>query len=759
MARGSAELSSEEAGDAMTFHATAMRGGLTVVAQAGNNTVLLGMSLADEIIKAHGETLAGFAIWRKAPGEPEEPVFNRIGFDSRMDAAGTPSFIAPIQRFRWLDVPPKGFHGPIKYRVQLLFFSGKAVETTGGPQVQISVSPVVKSGTLSVGFTRGLFGALAKEKWLQKILRPDGRYQLDFDTTPFQAAYEWLGGGARRLLFDFLSECLADKSARVDVIAFALDEPDIVSMLCRFGRRLRVILDDSPHKQPQAELRHRLRAAGAEVFLNRRSRFLRYRAIIKKGSNGKPSAVLFGSADFALYGLYAHPNHFFVSEDPDIARAFASAFHIFLTDPAPGQFRRTPIAEGYVESLRAPARDRAPLMVAFAPHRSAKIPLGELTAAIRAAKRSVLFSVSDTSSITGGRASAPLLKSLKAAAENTRVFSYGMAQIGVQLAVQSPEGEMSTLRGLGEIEPELSRSLRQNWRVSKDIAFGQKFVVVDFDTDNASLFATSSNFGTGVGRYDAHWVALIRDPAIINAFMVEGIRQIDHYDFKQKTAAARSRRLSSLSAAATAPSPSLWHPALAAGKPAWWKPYYDPRDINLRDRHLFAQLPISDAIQSRKRADWTSLERRAARPRAARGKTDRTAKPLDRGPKRSLNAWISNPRPTVGEAFRVSINIGIAKDTAAASVGFIEPDWGEAQSMDLVVSVSCLECTVVPSWQELKLPRTGDSKKIDFLITARAAGDREFTVRVYLAKQMIQLQSLRFTVTVAEAQKQSAVLQ
>src|SRR5262249_7987626 len=141
----------------MIFYATAMSSGLKVVAHAGNNTVLLGMSLADEIVKAHGETLAGFAIWRKATGEPEQPIFNRIGFDSRMDAAGTPSFIAPIQRFRWLDVPPKGFHGPITYRVQLLFFSGKALETTGGPQVQIPISPVVKSGTLSVGFTRGLF--------------------------------------------------------------------------------------------------------------------------------------------------------------------------------------------------------------------------------------------------------------------------------------------------------------------------------------------------------------------------------------------------------------------------------------------------------------------------------------------------------------------------------------------------------------------------------------------------------------------------
>jgi hypothetical protein len=125
-------------------------------------------------------------------------------------------------------------------------------------------------------------------------------------------------------------------------------------------------------------------------------------------------------------------------------------------------------------------------------------------------------------------------------------------------------------------------------------------------------------------------------------------------------------------------------------------------------------------------------------------------------PKRKLNAWISNSQPKVCEVFRVSINIGVANDTAAASVGFPESDWSEAESLDLVVSVSCLDCTVEPIWQELRMPRTGDSEKIDFLITSRRAGDHEFTVRVYLAKQMIQLQSLRFTVTVAEARMQPA---
>jgi uncharacterized protein YegL len=129
----------------------------------------------------------------------------------------------------------------------------------------------------------------------------------------------------------------------------------------------------------------------------------------------------------------------------------------------------------------------------------------------------------------------------------------------------------------------------------------------------------------------------------------------------------------------------------------------------------------------------------------------------DLHPKRSLNAWISHPRPNVGEAFRVSINIGATKDSPIASVGFIEPGSSDQEFVELIVAIASLGCRVVPSWQKLKLPRTGETEKVDFHITARVGGDREFSVSVYLAKTMIELQSLRFKVTVAPAQVQPAL--
>ena len=578
----------------MTFHAVARNGGLTVIAHAGNNTVLLGMSLDEGFVAAHAKTLAGFAIWRKEAGHPEQPVLNH--------AVGEPGPLPPIQRFRWVDVPPNGFQGRVRYRVAVLFFSRNYLETTEGPQVQIEISPVVGSGTLSVGFTRGMFQAPGTETWLRRALRPGTRRQLDFDTKPFQETYEWLGGGARRLLFDFLADCLADKDARLDVFAFQLDEPDIATMLCRLGPRLRVIVDGFDEQANQV-LRRTLKGAGARVFTIRRAGFLKYRAMIKRdGATGKPSSVLFGSADFTLYGLYAHPNNVFVSTDRQIASAFADAFEILCTDPTPAEFRRTPVARQDIHST--PKRDSTPLTIAFGPRRHPEELLGRMIDAIRTATESVLFSVSDRPSTIGGAILPPLWRALKAEAANPHVFSYGIAQLGTRLAVQSPEGEMSRLHPLQQIEPEAFGAVSEKWRVSNDIAFGQRFVIVDFDAENPSVFATSANFGTGIGRYDAQWVARIRDPAIVTAFMVEGIRQIDHYDFRQEML-ARSPRPSSLSAAAAQP-PAFWHPGLEG--PAWWEPYYDPRDVKLRERRLVARLPISDDVRSRTRPDWTSLK-------------------------------------------------------------------------------------------------------------------------------------------------------
>jgi hypothetical protein len=52
---------------------------------------------------------------------------------------------------------------------------------------------------------------------------------------------------------------------------------------------------------------------------------------------------------------------------------------------------------------------------------------------------------------------------------------------------------------------------------------------------------------------------------------------------------------------------TLWFP----GKPnmplRWWKQYYDTSKIQMRDRCLFADIPLPAALQATKTVDWTAL--------------------------------------------------------------------------------------------------------------------------------------------------------
>ena len=45
------------------------------------------------------------------------------------------------------------------------------------------------------------------------------------------------GSEARKLLFDFFADCKQDGTAKIDFLAYDLDEPDVIATICGFGRQ------------------------------------------------------------------------------------------------------------------------------------------------------------------------------------------------------------------------------------------------------------------------------------------------------------------------------------------------------------------------------------------------------------------------------------------------------------------------------------------------------------------------------------------
>jgi phosphatidylserine/phosphatidylglycerophosphate/cardiolipin synthase-like enzyme len=584
---------------------------LRLVAYPGDNTVLLAMSLADGLVSEEANNLAGFAIWRRVPGGEEKPLLNRLAFDKAVTRATTPkqrkwtpSPEAPFQKFRWIDVPPEGFDKPIRYRVVARYFTGQGAEMRDGPSAEIEVEPAnPEHASFRVAFTRGYASSQAyADKFHNKDIRPKGAKKPAFDTAPFKAQYEWLGAQARRVLFQFLDDCRSDKQCKVDVFAYDLDEPDVIAAVCELGRegRLRAVLDDaSLHTkaeavEPKAAKLIETAAGKKSVVRGHFGRFQHHKVFLKRNAQGDPVRALFGSMNFSLRGLYVQANNVMRIDDPAAAKLFGDAFdNAFANGTSPAAFKKIALAAGYnpiskLNTLQLPESE-----VAFSPHKSSTSSLGPMQKAIRGAKSSVLYAVMEP------KGSGPVLEALRGIAAKPTIFSYGTVETDKGLAVQNPDGAMGKVTGYAYLKGQVPAPFVKEWSGGAGKHIHHKFVVVDFNGNHPVVFTGSSNLAAGGEEQNGDSLIAIRDPLVAGMYAVEAVRLFDHYHFRKNMAAATK----------AAPL-SLWYPGKPKQPMPWWKPYYDPKSIKLRDRLLFADLPVAPSLRSSKKPDWAGLKKR-----------------------------------------------------------------------------------------------------------------------------------------------------
>jgi phosphatidylserine/phosphatidylglycerophosphate/cardiolipin synthase-like enzyme len=601
------------------------RDGLRVVAYPGDQKILLAMSLSDELVNSGAKNLAGFAIWRTCAGNAQTLLCNRIGFavgvskqTTAKDRKWTPSDQAPFQKFRWVDVPPDGFSNTITYRVRALYFSGQGTDTTAGPEVTLAVAPAQpRHAKFHPAFTRRCIASQAyADKFHNQDIRPHGPKTPTFDTAPFQAQYEWLGADARQQLLAFIDDCKRDTTARIDVFAYDLDEPDIVAAICQLGRqrRLRAILDNAAlHTKkgaPEIEAAKMIIAAAGRdnVRQGKFSRFQHNKVFIKRDRTGTAQRVLFGSMNFSVRGVYVQANNIIVVDDPATAKMFAAAFdEAFEHDVAAPPFRKSPIAQTYNVGSATDTAALPKFSLALSPHTDSGTSLGPMSQRVRSATRSVLFAVMEP---TG---QGPVLASLLQIAAKPTVFSYGTVETDKGLAVQSPNGAMGELTSFAALNKNVP------WPFSKEFSGGpgmhihDKFVVVDFNADHPTVFTGSSNLAAGGEQDNGDSLAMIEDEAIATMYAIEAVALFDHYHFRKAMQAAKP----------SAPL-TLWYPGKPKAGDPWWQQYYDRSCIQMRDRYLFADLPLPAGLAATKHVDWAAVDTAAA-SRRAHGKTATSA--------------------------------------------------------------------------------------------------------------------------------------
>jgi len=60
-----------------------------------------------------------------------------------------------------------------------------------------------------------------------------------------------------------------------------------------------------------------------------------------------------------------------------------------------------------------------------------------------------------------------------------------------------------------------------------------KFVVVDFNAGNPTVFTGSSNLAAGGEQANGDSLAMIEDAAVANMFAIEAVALFDHYHFRK----------------------------------------------------------------------------------------------------------------------------------------------------------------------------------------------------------------------------------
>ncbi len=612
--------------EATRFSADA--GDLHVVAYPGDNKILIAMSLRDSGVNDTDKNLAGFAIWRKYDGKAEEILQNRISFVSGVNAATTAatrewtdSDQAPFQKFRWVDVPADGFDVPITYRVQALYFTGQGHATKVGPEVSVKVEPVKQLHTkFRAAFTRGYIASQAyADKFQNKDIRPKGAKTLDFDTKPFEAQYAWLGADARVQLFDFIADCEKDTTAQVDVFAYDLDEPDVIAAICRMGKqkRLRAILDNAPlHSQPSKSggmpieidaAKAIIAAAGAgNVRQGHFNRYQHNKVFIKRDASGKAERVIFGSMNFSIRGIYVQANNVVVVDDPNVAGMFATAFdNAFTNNVRAAPFQSAQISKAYMVGSATDTAELPQFSLALSPHSNSSISLGPMSDRIRKATSSVFFAVMEP---TG---QGPVLSTLRTIAAKPTVFSYGTVETDKGLAVQSPDGEMGVMTSFAALTKNVPAPFKQEFNGGPGMHIHDKFVVVDFNADNPTVFTGSSNLAAGGEQANGDSLAMIQDAAIANMFAIEAVALFDHYHFRKVMQQVTVKE----------PPLTLWYPGKPQAPTAWWKAYYDLTKIQMRDRYLFAGLPLPAGLAATKNVDWSAVDNAPPAPKKAPAKT------------------------------------------------------------------------------------------------------------------------------------------
>ena len=605
---------------------TGSKGPLTVKAYVGDAKTLLAFNLD----KPSTRNLAGFTISVQPKGKPPFFIFNRLQFEKpsqhAQDAKEPPysSLNAPIHKFRWVHIPgsmhqgTKPFRGQYTYVVTPRYFNDKQsllpLDPARSASVTVNVVPFEK-GKLAVGFTRGFVQSQAFVHHFGRTapIQPSGDTLL-FDTAAdagtnaaghtftFGDEYEWLGFTAREKIIDLLDRVIASKTLELDVFAYDLNEPDIMSRLLTLASagRVRVILDNAslhhsktdPEREDRFETLFRKKAKkGADIIRGHFSRYSHDKVLIVRTAGGNAKTVLTGSTNFSVTGLYVNSNHVLVFDDADVADTYEKVFQASWDAKA----HTAAFEKSELSTKRIPFKSKGvPKMeISFSPHEKdfATTLMNDVAKRVKQEGKkgktigSVLFAVMDLGSGDG-----PVRPTLIALHDDQSIFSYGISDSTKGMRLYAPGKKRGVLVSGKPTKTKLPEPFSQVPSV-RGHQIHHKFVVCGFNTPDAVVYCGSSNLATRGEMQNGDNLLAIHDGDVATAFAIEALALVDHFDFLDRLGEAPKAKGSTKTKQPPASKQSAaaeahWFLSTTDG---WAKKYYDTKDFKSVDRRLFGE--------------------------------------------------------------------------------------------------------------------------------------------------------------------------
>ena len=435
-------------------------------------------------------------------------------------------------------------------------------------------------GRLNVTYTRGFVSSqafvdlFASEGPISQLLPSKADDGLTFTPTHPKAeeALAWIGFEARHAILEVLDQAIADEEARVRVVAYDLNEPDVVLRLEQLGDRLKVIIDDSDSHgeadSAESQAEERLVASTGEDNVKRQhmGNLQHNKTIVIDGQ--QVQAVVCGSTNFSWRGFFVQSNNAMVLRGENAVKPFLAAFDDYWHNDD---------AAGFGETLSAEWTDLElggiDARVAFSPHAPENALLAEVAEDIGEQTTSSLFYSLAFLHQTPG----PILDSIEKVTQSDEIFVYGVSDKEVGgLDLQKPDGNVAPVSpaALGENVPEPFKSEPAGGSGNR---MHHKFVVIDFDKPTARVYLGSYNFSSAADKDNGENLLLIRDRRVAVSYAVEALRLFDHYHFRvvQEEATEGVKKL------------VLATPPRDPGEEPWWaEDYRAARKV--RDRELFA---------------------------------------------------------------------------------------------------------------------------------------------------------------------------